>query len=179
MEFDLVLRTFIEFFEREEIPYAVIGGVAVHAWGRLRSTKDIDFAVPLSDQKRIIAYAEQLGYETLNITSGYSNHVNADVRYGRVDFMYLDPTSAAGIFGAAVEKPLMENTTGMVASAEHLAMMKALAMKNFPHRALFEGDDVRVLLETPGVDRESVRDYFERQGLLELFNVIDKARRTS
>jgi len=61
-----------------------------------------------------------------------------------------------------------------VASPEHLAMMKALAMKNFPHRALYEGEDVRTLLLVPGVDREAVRDYFERHGLLELFDAIEK-----
>jgi hypothetical protein len=58
-------------------------------------------------------------------------------------------------------------------------MMKALAMKNFPHRALFEGEDVRVLLDVPGVNREAVRDYFAQHGLLELFDVIDKTRRTT
>ena len=55
-------------------------------------------------------------------------------------------------------------------------MMKAAAMKNFPHRALYEADDVRVLLRVPGVDRESVRETFGRRGLLERFDAIDKAR---
>jgi hypothetical protein len=62
-----------------------------------------------------------------------------------------------------------------VASPEHLAMMKAVAMKSFPHRALYEGEDVRTLLKVPGVDREAVRDYFARHGLLELFDAIEKA----
>jgi hypothetical protein len=55
-------------------------------------------------------------------------------------------------------------------------MMKAMAMKNFPHRALFEGEDVRQLMSVPGVDREAVRDYYRRNGLLELFDAIEKAR---
>lgn len=40
----------------------------------------------------------------------------------------------------------------------------------------YEGDDVRVLLGVPGVDRQSVREYFEREGLLDLFDAIDNAR---
>jgi hypothetical protein len=32
-----------------------------------------------------------------------------------------------------------------------------------------------VLLELPGVDRVAIRDHFERQGLLELFDAIEKA----
>lgn len=55
-------------------------------------------------------------------------------------------------------------------------MMKGIAMKNFPHRALFEGEDVRLLVSLPGVDRRMIRDYFERQGLLELFDAIEKTR---
>jgi hypothetical protein len=55
-------------------------------------------------------------------------------------------------------------------------MMKALSMKNFPHRVLYEGDDVRVLLEAPGVDIDEVREYYSRQGLLGLFDVITKQR---
>jgi methylmalonyl-CoA mutase cobalamin-binding subunit len=70
----------------------------------------------------------------------------------------------------------MEERDLPVASPEHLAMMKALSMKNNPHRALYEGEDVRVLLNVPGVDRHAVREYFRRQGLLELFDAIDKAR---
>jgi hypothetical protein len=53
--------------------------------------------------------------------------------------------------------------------------MKAIAMKNFPHRALYEGEDIRTLLDVPGVDKAAVRDYFERHGLLGLFDAIDKA----
>jgi hypothetical protein len=64
----------------------------------------------------------------------------------------------------------------LVASAEHLAMMKAMAMKNSPHRALFEGEDVRVLLNVPGMDQKAVRDYYERHGLLDLYDAIARAR---
>lgn len=55
-------------------------------------------------------------------------------------------------------------------------MMKALSMKNVPHRALFEGEDVRVLINVPGVDRQAVRDFYAKHGLLELYDAIEKAR---
>jgi len=177
MEFERVLRTFTGFFDREEIRYAIVGGLAVAAWGRKRSTKDADFAVDLANQQRVISFAESLGYETLYMSAGYSNHVHNDPALGRVDFMYLSGPTADQIFSASSIKEVRPGEKGRVASAEHLAMMKALAMKNFPHRALFEGEDVRVLLEAPGVDRDAVRDYFEQHGLLELFDAIDKTRR--
>ena len=144
--------------------------------GAASATKDADFAVDNSNQERVVAFAESVGYETLHASSAFSNHVHADNALGRVDFMYLDPATAEKVFGATVSKVILEGVESPVASPEHLAMMKALAMKNFPHRTLFEGEDVRTLLRVPGVDRDAIRDYFRRQGLLERFDAIDKTR---
>jgi hypothetical protein len=179
MEFERVLRTFTGFFDREGIRYAIVGGLAVAAWGRKRSTKDADFAVDLENQQRVISFSESLGYETLHTASSFSNHLHPDPALGRVDFMYLQGATADRVLSATTTKEVRPGETARVASPEHLAMMKALAMKNFPHRALFEGEDVRVLLDVPGVNREAVRDYFAQHGLLELFDVIDKTRRTT
>ena len=55
-------------------------------------------------------------------------------------------------------------------------LIGGMAMKNFPHRALFEGEDVRALLNVPGVDRVAIREYFASQGLVELYDAIEKAR---
>jgi hypothetical protein len=43
MQFDAVLRTFAEFFERGKIPWAIAGGLAVAAWGYQRATQDNRF----------------------------------------------------------------------------------------------------------------------------------------
>lgn len=174
MQFDEVLRTFAEFFEREGMRYTIVGGLAVHAWGGSRLTRDIDIAVDLHSRERIILHAEGLGYETLYASDSFSNHLHADPRFGRIDFMYLSGRTAEQIFAASEVKRVVGDSTAPVASAEHLAMMKALAMKNFPHRALFEGEDVRILIHVPGVDRAAVRDYYERHGLLELYDAIAK-----
>lgn len=175
MEFEGVLRTFADFFERNSIAYVIIGGVAVNAWGRARSTKDVDFAVDAGDKDRVLAFTESLGYQALHVSEAFSNHAHSDPACGRVDFMYLKGKTAEQVFSAASSKPLLPGRDLAVASPEHLAMMKALSMKNFPHRALYEGEDVRVLLAVPGVDRAVVRDYFERHGLLELYDAIEKA----
>jgi hypothetical protein len=176
MQFDTVMRTFADFFETEKMRYALIGGLAVHAWGRVRPTKDADFAIDLSNKQRAIAFAESLGYQTTHVSTGFSNHEHSDPAWGHVDFMYLAGETADRVFGAAVLKELLPGRSLSVASAEHLAMMKAVAMKNFPHRALYEGEDISTLLDVPGIDRVAVREYFERHGLLELFDAIDKTR---
>ena len=55
-------------------------------------------------------------------------------------------------------------------------MMKALAMKNRPMRVLIDSPDVAFLLSLPETDRAAVRDYFAKQGLLELFDAIERHR---
>ncbi|HVR40674.1 MAG TPA: hypothetical protein VMU84_16380 [Thermoanaerobaculia bacterium] len=176
MQFDEVLKTFSEAFDKEQIRYAVIGGLAVHAWGRSRLTKDVDLVVDFSARERVIQLAVALGYETLYVSDGYSNHAHADPRFGRVDFMYVRGETAERIFASATSKPVVGDVVAPVAAPEHLAMMKALSMKNVPHRALYEGEDVRVLLNVPGVDRDLVREFFRQHGLLGLYDAIDKAR---
>lgn len=176
MQFDRVLSTFAEFFERERIRFALIGGLAVHAWGRVRPTRDVDFAIDAERDESVQAFAESLGFVTVYASDAFSNHQHSEPAWGQVDFMYLRGRTADAVFGASTRKELVEGHPMPVASPEHLAMMKAVAMKSFPHRTLYEGEDVRTLLKVPGVDRDAIRDYFARHGLLELFDAIERTR---
>ena len=176
MDFEAVLRMFGDFFERERIRYAVVGGVAVTAWGRVRSTKDLDFAIDGEQQARVMAFAESLGYETLFVSHGFSNHAHSDPAFGRVDLMYLRGQTADKVFGMTVEKPLLDDRNLPVASPEHLAMMKGLAMREDENRVRYEGEDVRVLLKVEGVDIEAVREYYRHLGMLDFIDAIIKAR---
>jgi hypothetical protein len=176
MQFETVLTTFADFFQREKIRYVVIGGLAVQAWGHSRLTKDVDVAVDAGARERVVVFAESLGYETLFVSEAFSNHGSDNPDLGRVDFMYVSGQTAERVFGAAVPKTIVGSFIAPVASAEHLAMMKGVAIKNFPHRALYEGEDVRSLLNVPGVDRAAVRDFYRQHGLLELYDAIEKAR---
>jgi len=176
MQFDEVLRTWRDFFEREHIRYAVIGGLAMQAWGRSRFTNDADIAVERRARERVIDHAESLGYETIHVSEGYSNHLHSKERFGRIDFMYVDTRTADQIFQRAVEKPIANDVAMVVAAPEHLAMMKIIAIKNNPPRAAYEAEDIRLLINLPGVDTDSVRDYFDQHGMLEMWNAIKRAR---
>jgi hypothetical protein len=62
-----------------------------------------------------------------------------------------------------------------VPKPEHLSALKITAMKNDPARTLQDMADVRFLLHMPGVDRSLIRNYFDRQGMRDKFDDIDKA----
>ena len=174
MRFDEVLRTFAAFFSREGIRYAVAGGLAIHAWGRSRTTRDIDFVVEGAAQDRIIAFAENLGYRTLYVSGGYSNHEHPNQDFGIVDFMYVYGDTAERVFAEATHRIVAGDAGAPVPKPEHLIAMKVQAIKNAPRRVPIDVPDIAYLLSLPGVDRAKVRDYFDRAGLLRIYDVLDK-----
>lgn len=177
MKFDEVLRTFSQFFDHEDIRFAVIGGLAIQAWGHSRFTRDIDFVVDGAARDRVVRFALSLGYETLHLSEGYSNHIHTQESQGRVDFMYVDAATADLLFAGTVRKAIVGGIDAPVPRPEHLLAMKAIAMKNAPRRVLVDSVDVEFLLHLPGVDRGAVRDYFARHGLLELLDAIERTHR--
>jgi hypothetical protein len=161
MLFTEVLTTFAEFFERENIRWAIAGGLAVGAWGYKRYTDDIDFVVSGSERERVVAFAESLGYETTHAS----------------EVIYLYDRTETELFAAATKRVVLPALTALVISPEHIAMMKAAAIRDRPARSYGDARDVEYLLTLPTIDRERVRAYFERMGLLTIFNAIDHQRK--
>lgn len=174
MRFDEVLRTFAAFFARDHVRYAVAGGLAIHAWGRSRTTQDIDFVVDGAMQKRTIAFCESVGYRTLHASAGYSNHEHPDRDFGRVDFLYVYGETADRVFSEASQRLVAGSAEAPVPKPEHLIAMKVQAIKNAPKRVSIDIPDIEYLLSLPGTDRKTVRDYFERAGLLRIYDVLER-----
>ena len=175
MRFDEVLRTFAEFFDKEGIRWALAGGLAMGAWGHSRGTRDADFLVSIEHRERIVKFAESLGYETLFVSDGYSNHLHPSSDLGRIDVIYASGDTAERLLASVTRREIGGRSLPIL-SATHLAMMKMLAMKNRPMRVLIDGNDVAFLLHLPEIDREAVRDYCARHGLLDLLNVLERTK---
>lgn len=60
------LNELIESLNRERIPYALCGGMALAVHGHPRFTQDLDLLIQESDLKRLIELAEQLGYRDIS-----------------------------------------------------------------------------------------------------------------
>jgi hypothetical protein len=162
------------FLEDRGYRHALVGALALAAYGLPRTTLDLDVAVEARAQDDVVAFLESLGYETLHRSPGYSNHFHPEPSRGRIDFIYVDPSTAEALFSAARSFPGPAGRTILVPRPEHLAAMKALATKNDPSRALRDLADVRFLLGLPGVDREEIRGYFEKNGLMNLFDELER-----
>ncbi len=174
-----MLKEVAGFFESEDFSYAVIGAFALHAYGRSRATSDLDFVTEFRAQQKLIAFLDGLGYETLHVSSGYSNHLHRDAAMGRLDFVYVSGDTSRQLFGSARKLLMLGEMAIPVPRAEHIAAMKIQAMKNDPERTFQEMADILFLMQLPGINKEEIREYFEKQGLAGRYDEIRKILETS
>lgn len=66
MKFYTGVQEFTAQLEAKNVPYAVIGGLAVFAYGGERTTFDIDFLVPGIQRESVKSIASNLGFKIVN-----------------------------------------------------------------------------------------------------------------
>lgn len=174
MDFAKTLEQLCLFFKREQLPFALVGGLGLQAYGLSRATFDLDLVVATTAQPRLVPYLEGLGYETLYCSRGFSNHLHANNSLGRIDFVYVDEATSTQLFAGPLKMWALGNLSVPVPKAEHLAAMKVHAMKNDPTRTFKELADIQFLMKLPGFDEEELKRYFENAGLLERFHELKK-----
>jgi len=122
-----VLRQVIEAFDREDVPFLVIGGVASAVWGRPRWTQDIDVMVRSVDAKRALDALAGAGFATQEtdqhwIYKGLKDDVIVDVLFQSSGGIYLDEEM--------LEHGVRRDIGGLklpLAAPEDLVVMKAVA----------------------------------------------------
>ena len=172
MDFGAVVDLVAAHIEAAGFRWAVAGGLAVQAHGFSRLTKDLDIVTESGAQAGLVAYMESLGYETVYVSAGFSNHAHDDARMGGVDFIYVEPATADRMFSACGRQSGVDGRTLPVPKAEHLIAMKVHAMKNDPTRTLREMADIQFLMSLSGVDRARVEHYFVKAGLKERYDEL-------
>lgn len=166
MDFAATLESVRAFLASRGYRQALVGGVAMAAYGLARTTLDLDLVTDAAAQAELVEFLEGKGYQTLHRSPGYSNHLSPDPALGRVDFLYVAGATAARVFAAMRSLPGPGGSAVSVVSPEHLAAMKILALANDPAREPQDLADLRFLLRLPGIDRDSVRQSFARHGRL-------------
>lgn len=175
MDFGAMIETVSGFLEERGLRYAVIGGMALAAYGLPRTTVDLDFVVDSTAWEPLASFLDSLGFGTLHRSEGYSNHLHPDSVKGRIDFVYVRGRTAQQLFESVRHLPGPRGKQIPVPKPEHLAAMKVLALKNDPSRTFQEMADIRFLLALPGVNRAEIQSYFERHGLEDRFHELGQA----
>lgn len=163
------------FLQSKGFRCAVIGGVALAAYGHPRMTLDLDIVTESSAQDALVAFMESRGFRTLHRSTGYSNHRHDERLRGRVDFMYVDGRTSELLFNGTRQLPGPGGATIAVPRPEHLIAMKVQAMKDAPERTWQDMADIGYLLRLPGVDRAEVQGYFTRAGLSQRWRELEDA----
>jgi len=144
---------------------AVIGGLALAAYGSTRMTLDVDLVTDAAAQDALVTFMTSRGFETLHRSAGHSNHLHLDRRHGRVDVVYVRERTADALFSSLRHLPGPGGRTIAVPKPEHLIAMKVQAIKDAPERTWQDLADIAHLLRAPGVDRAEARTHFDRAGL--------------
>jgi len=129
MDFLETLRCITAFLDERNQSWALVGGLALSAYGGARTTLDLDLAVDGSIQDELIRFMESEGFETLYRSAGYSNHLHPNEDLGRVDFVYVRGETREKLFSEAREQPGPEGFQVPVPRPEHLIAMKVVAIQ--------------------------------------------------
>lgn len=164
MEVSRVLALAHEFFESRGEPFALVGGLALLAYGAPRATFDVDLLAPRRTRDDLVRFLETKGFTTLGVQPGFSNHQHSDPALGRVDVIYVSGSTAEDVFAGCSRKPLAGGFDAPVPRPEHLVAMKVQAFAKDPTR-YSDLADLQFLLGLPGLDPAEVRGYFETAGL--------------
>lgn len=175
MDFVRELDEIQAFLGARGLRFAVIGGVALSAYGHPRMTLDLDVVTEGAAQDEVVAFMESRGFATLHRSSGYSNHRHPDATRGRVDFMYVRGDTVERLFAQLRELPGPGGRALRVPRPEHLIAMKVRAIKDAPERTWQDLADIGFLVRLDGIDRDEVRGYFERAGLRERWRELADA----
>ena len=160
-----------EFFNQENMDYAIVGAFALYAYGYTRATRDVDFITRIEYQDKIVRHLESRGFETLNRSEGFSTHVHS-VDEVRIDLIYVSGETADIIFGSTKDMTIFENFRHPVVSPEHLIALKLFAIHNEPSRKYKELADIKEIYKHTTIDKDDIREYFTKYNLEEYFDEI-------
>jgi Nucleotidyl transferase AbiEii toxin, Type IV TA system len=169
MDASRVLGMVRPFFDSRHEPYALVGGLALLAYGAPRATFDVDLLARRDTRDDLVRFLEAQGFTTLSVEPGFSNHQHADAALGRVDVIYVSGTTADAVFAGCSRKAITAALDAPVPRAEHLLAMKVQAFAKDPTR-YSDLADLQFLLALPGLDAVEARGYFDAAGLAEYFD---------
>ncbi len=161
MQFSRVLPVLFAEFQKKQIDFALVGGLALYFSGAARTTFDADFMIFLTQADAVDRLMKGLGYDCLHKTENVANYASKDPAFGQVDFLFAHRPYALAMLSRAVEREFM-NVTVKVLQPEDLIGLKVQSSSNQPERLTQDMLDVENLLKGHArtLDWELIETYF-------------------
>ncbi len=171
MDVAKVLGLVRPFFEQQGEPFAVVGGLALLAYGAPRATFDVDILVRRGVRDDLVAFLEARRFATLSVQAGFSNHQHAEPALGRLDVIYVSGTTAETVFAGCADRTIAPGVEVPVPRPEHMVAMKIQAFAKDRTR-YSDLADLQFLLSLPELDQGEARGYFESAGLSDYYGQL-------
>ena len=175
MDFKQVTEKLLTAFNDEQARYALMGGLALGAWGIPRATVDIDFLVHRDDMQKVHNIMIELGYERHYHTENVSQYVSPLKAFGEVDFLHAFREISVGMLKRAEDKKIFNGAlTIKVLKIEDLIGLKIQAIANDEKREAIDLPDIKSLISlyNTEIDWSKIEEYFKLFGFNELFTKL-------
>lgn len=151
------LTDLAEMLGKIDVPYALVGGLALTPHHVVRATQDVDLLVDIDHADRIEAELLSAGYKRLYRSTDVANYVRDDQR---VDMLYASRPIARRLL---ITAKVFSSSLGdfPVVGLEGLIAFKLQGFVNDPRRTQ-DIEDIRALLKAnrQSVKMEEVAEYF-------------------
>jgi hypothetical protein len=154
-----VLGAVARHLNAQDIPYALIGAMALGLYGFPRYTSDIDLITDSRSWPAILKIMNELGYECFQKTDAFAQFDSEMGILGKVDFLFVRSEDGLAILDrrVVVEDDLLGNQP-VVQPTDYL-VLKLMAVANNPDRAISDEADIAVFLKLHS--KQMVPEIFE------------------
>jgi hypothetical protein len=158
------LPKIIEAFDKVDIHYALIGGLAMAMRGVQRATLDADFILLSENLESCDSILQKMGYRCEYQSENVSHYFSKNLSLGRIDFLHAFRPATLGMLKRADRIPFTEECSIPVVLTEDLIGLKIQASLNDPDRYVGDWNDIYMLIDHSArsgkvIDWELIQDY--------------------
>ena len=142
-----MLSLISENLSQEQIPFCLIGAMALGVYGLPRYTSDIDLLTEAVNWPKISSLMERLGYECYQKTDFFAQFDSEMGIYGKVDFMFVTTQEGRDIINRSVS--IEDEIFGKipVIQPSDYVILKLMAIANTPDRTTQDEADLSRLFD--------------------------------
>jgi len=143
-----ILRSISLYTELKEMPFLLIGGHAINAYGLSRQTGDIDLLVQRTKRDAWATLMEKLRYVPFQSDERFARFTHPDLGNWPIDFMFVEDQTFDRLYKESQSFDVGAANVQVV-SPKHLAALKMHALKTFQeHRFAKDYTDLLFLLRS-------------------------------
>lgn len=169
-----ILRMISENLTQRNIPFALIGAMALNLYGFPRYTSDLDILTQGSRQSQIIRIMERLGYTCYQKTESFAQFESELGVLGYIDFMFVNTRDGKNILKRRViVKDELFQDNPVIQPTDYI-ILKLMAVANNPDREIKDDPDISTVLKL--YKKLMIPEYFEPLNRDRIYRFADRFR---